>query len=466
MRCQRRGIFDNKVVTKIQDKSMRSFVYLVGMTIGLLFPTTTFAQGGSMDYYSWNADLHHRLLVDFNKDEKSVLDYIRRYIPNVSDEQMRQWERTGALEVRVIDGEKKYFHNAAPNLFRIDKSCRAIKLKKDGQTMEGSEKVDMENVPKIIAKAQGSTNHMAEPKKIKVRYTLTVHADAVPSGETIRCWLPFPRTDIERQQNVRLLSTSESQYQRSPMSCAHSSVYMEKKAEAGKPTVFSEEFEYVSYGSWFNLLSKKVKPYDTNSALYKKYTSERDRHIVFTPRLRQLADSLTRDMTNPVAKSQRIFNWINDNFPWASAREYSTIENIPEYVLENHHGDCGQVTLLFLTLCRISGIPAHFESGFMMHPGAENLHDWGEIYFEGVGWVPVDMSFGIPTYAKNDNEKWFFLGGIDSWRMVVNSDFGEALVPAKTWPRSETVDFQRGEVEWRGGNLYFDKWGWNLEVIE
>lgn len=434
------------------------------MTIGLLSHTTMFAQSNSMGY-SWEADLHHRLLVDFNKDEKSVLDYIHRYIPNVTESQMRTWEKTGALELRVIDGEKKYFHNAAPNLFRIDKACRAIKLKKDGEVLEGSEKVDMENVPKIIAKAQGSQNHLAEPKKIKVRYTLTVKADAVPAGETIRCWLPFPRTDIARQQNVKLLSTSESQYQRSPETCAHSSVYMEKTAEAGKPTVFSEEFEYVSYGNWFNILAKSVKPYDTSSALYQKYTSERDCHIVFTPRLRQLADRLTRGVVNPVTKAQRIFKWVNDNFPWASAREYSTIENIPEYVLENHHGDCGQVTLLFLTLCRICGIPAHFESGFMLHPNAENLHDWGEIYFEGIGWVPVDMSFGIPTYAKNENEKWFFFGGIDSWRMVVNSDFGESFCPAKMWPRSETVDFQRGEVEWKGGNLYFDKWNWDLEVI-
>ena len=102
----------------------------------------------------------------------------------------------------------------------------------------------------------------------------------------------------------------------------------------------------------------------------------------------------------------------------------------------------------------------------MLHPNAENLHDWGEIYFEGIGWVPVDMSFGIPTYAKNENEKWFFLGGIDSWRMVVNSDFGESFSPVKKWPRSETVDFQRGEVEWQGGNLYFDKWSWDLEVIK
>lgn len=444
---------------------MKTFIFLAGMSIGMLSSNSMFAQSGSMSY-SWEADLHHRLLVDFNKDEKSVLDYIHRYIPNVTEEQMRVWEKTGALELRIIDGEKKYFQNAARNLFRIDKTCRAIKLKKDGTALEGSEKADIENIPKIIAKASSNKNRLAEPKKIKVRYTLTVKADAVPTGKTIRCWLPFPRTDIPRQQNVKLLSTSESQYQRSPVECAHSTIYMEKKAEAGKPTVFSEEFEYVTNGSWFNILSQNVKPYDTNSTLYKAYTSERDCHMVFTPRLRQLADSLTQGVTNPVVKAQRIFQWVNDNFPWASAREYSTIENIPEYVLENHHGDCGQVTLLFLTLCRICGIPAHFESGFMMHPNAENLHDWGEIYFEGIGWVPVDMSFGIPTYAKNEKEKWFFLGGIDSWRMVVNSDFGKSLFPTKTWPRSETVDFQRGEVEWEGGNLYFDNWSWDLEVIK
>jgi len=32
--------------------------------------------------------------------------------------------------------------------------------------------------------------------------------------------------------------------------------------------------------------------------------------------------------------------------------------------------------------------------------------------------------------------------------------------------RSEIVDFQRGEVEWRGGNLYFNQWSWNFNVEE
>ena len=416
--------------------------------------------------YSWEADLHHRLLNDFSKTREQVKEYIRKYIPDVTDRQLDEWEKTGELECRVIDGEKKYFHNAAPNLFRINKECARLKAKRDTPGRDGEVTVREDNTRAVMKQAAKSKERIGDPKHFRIRYTITVKPDAVPEGETVRCWMPMPRTDVPRQKNVKLLSTSQPDFVRSPMDYAHSTVYMEKKAEAGKPTVFSEEFEFDAYGAWFDLDTAATATYDTTSDLYKTYTSERDCHMVFTPQIRALAERLTQGAATPLAKARRIFKWVDDNFPWASAREYSTIENIPAYVLDNHHGDCGQVTLLFLTLCRSLGIPAHFQSGFMLHPGEENLHDWGEIYVPEYGWVPVDQSFGIPAYAKNEQETYFFFGGIDSFRMIVNNDYGCPLYPAKQFPRSETVDFQRGEVEWAGGNLYFDQWRWKLEVVK
>ena len=416
--------------------------------------------------YSWEADLHHRLLNDFSKTREQVKEYIRKYIPDVTDRQLDEWEKTGELEWRVIDGEKKYFHNAAPNLFRINKECARLKAKRDTPGRDGEVTVREDNTRAVMKQAAKSKERIGDPKHFRIRYTITVKPDAVPEGETVRCWMPMPRTDVPRQKNVKLLSTSQPDFVRSPMDYAHSTVYMEKKAEAGKPTVFSEEFEFDAYGAWFDLDTATTTTYDTTSDLYKTYTSERDCHMVFTPQIRALAERLTQGAATPLAKARRIFKWVDDNFPWASAREYSTIENIPAYVLDNHHGDCGQVTLLFLTLCRSLGIPAHFQSGFMLHPGEENLHDWGEIYVPEYGWVPVDQSFGIPAYAKNEQETYFFFGGIDSFRMIVNNDYGCPLYPAKQFPRSETVDFQRGEVEWAGGNLYFDQWRWKLEVVK
>lgn len=439
---------------------MRNLLYIASISMLLT------ACGGttSVEDYSWEADLHQRILTDFSRSEDEVREYIGRYIPSVSNEQMRIWEESGALECMTIDGEKRYFNNAAANLFRIDSACRQIKAAKDGVSLSGSERVNIENIPEVIAASRMDGKSRVAMKRMRVTYTLTVNSNAVPDGELVRCWLPFPRADQPRQTGVKLISVSEPAYQMSPDSSCHSTIYMEKRAVKDEPTIFTEQFEFSSSGEWNDIKPEMVKPYDTTSENYRRYTSERERHIVFTPLLRELAAKLTAGESNPYLKARRIFTWINDNFPWASAREYSTIENIPEYVLENGHGDCGQVSLLFITLCRISGIPAHFQSGFMMHPGAWNLHDWAEVYFEGIGWVPVDQSFGIPTFASNDDERYFFLGGIDSWRMIVNTDYGMPLVPSKRYPRSETVDFQRGEVEWDGGNLYFPQWDYHMDI--
>lgn len=48
------------------------------------------------------------------------------------------------------------------------------------------------------------------PKRtVRLRYTLTVEPNAVADGETLKVWLPFPRKNIERQTDVKLLSTTQ-----------------------------------------------------------------------------------------------------------------------------------------------------------------------------------------------------------------------------------------------------------------
>lgn len=423
------------------------------------------SQQRPVEGYSWESDLEERIRVDFGRTEEQVREYISRYIPDVTDEQMREWEQSKALEYMILDGQKRYFNNAAPNLFRVDSACRAIK---SGPVMAdpsgGYDTKEERDINQIMQAVEQSGNNIVEPKRFRITYSLTVDANAVPEGEIVRCWLPFPRADHPRQKGVKLISTSLPEYKLSPEKYAHSTLYMEQKAVADQPTIFSHTFEYTTCGEWHKIEPEKVMPYNTKSREYKKYTAERDKHIIFTPQMRALAQQIVGDETNPYLQAKRIFRWVNDNFPWASAREYSTIENIPEYVVENGHGDCGQVTLLFMTLCRICGIPTQWQSGFVVHPDSWNLHDWGLIYFEPYGWVPVDQSFGIPTYADTDAERDYFLGGVDAWRMIVNSDYGMPLYPKKIYPRSETVDFQRGEAEWRGGNLYFTEWSYSMQV--
>ena len=424
--------------------------------LGALFLST------SVSAYDWESDLQHRLQYDFTESRESVVDYIRRYIPHVTEEKIAQWETSGALENMEIDGQKRYFRYAARNLFRIDPSCQRIWDKANPSSLSARSIACMRNTPQIIRDAPFAENHIAQARRFRVTYSLTVDPDVVPAGQTIRCWLPFPRRDTPRQTDVELLSASEEKYVMAPEKALHSTIYMEHTAQQGEPTKFQIQFEFTAHGEWHELSMPDA--YDKKSKLYKTYTAERKDHIIFTPELRALADSLTQGLENPVEKARAIFTYIDENFPWASSREYSTIENIPMYVFKNRHGDCGQKTLLLLTLCRICGIPAQWESGFQVPPGGVNLHDWGKLYFEGYGWVPVDQSYGISHYARTEQDRMFYLGGIDSWRMIVNSDYGQPLVPKKKYPRSETVDFQRGEVEWKGGNIYFDQWDWDIDV--
>lgn len=59
--------------------------------------------------------------------------------------------------------------------------------------------------------------------------------------------------------------------------------------------------------------------------------------------------------------------------------------------------------------------------------------------------------------------EWFYLGGLNAYRIAFNDDYSRPFVPPKQHLRSETVDLQRGEIEWSGGNVYFDQWDYAFE---
>lgn len=409
-------------------------------------------------------DSLHRVELDFRKTKDEIVDWIKKnrgFTP--SDSLLNEWGKSKALEFRIIDGEKRYFRNAAPNVFRVDASARELSKisAPKSDTPRDSLLIDAFN-HKTATDTKGK--YLLPKKTVKIHYTLTVNADAVAEGETLYVWLPFPRKDIQRQTDVKLLATSQPDYVLSDDQTQHTSVYMEQKAEKGKSTIFSVDFEVSSQGEWFDLSEIEVNPYDKNSYSFRAYTSERKPQIQFSDNIKKLTDSVTQNAGTPIESLQAIYRYIAANYPWASALEYSTIPNIPEYVIENRKGDCGQVALLLITMLRYKGIPARWQSGWMTHPGEVNLHDWAEVYFEGTGWIPVDISFGRGGAVPIKPSREFFMSGIDSYRLYINSDYSGKFYPRKRYPRSETVDFQRGEVETKNWNLYFDEWNYKMEV--
>jgi transglutaminase-like putative cysteine protease len=275
--------------------------------------------------------------------------------------------------------------------------------------------------------------------------------------------MPFPRESLPRQKNVQLISVNSENYILADNTAMQRSLYFEKITEAGKPLVFSYSAEFETAAQYFNVESSQIKPYNTASEIYKKYTAERLPHIIFSNEIKQLTNEITSGLSNPFDKVKAIYYWINSNITWASALEYSTFECIPGYVLNTLHGDCGMQTLLFMSMARSAGIPCKWQSGWMLHPGELNLHDWCEVYYEGIGWVPLDQSFGLQK-TENQQLKEFYISGIDEFRLIINDDFGCDLEPQKQYFRSEPIDFQRGELEWKGGNIYFNNWNYHVSI--
>lgn len=408
-------------------------------------------------------EIGHRVRLDFMFTEEEIKGQLRKYFPDLDSATQQKWERAGTLEMRYIDGEKRYFGNAVPNLFRLDDQVQPFKEKVDGVKVDSLDLFCLAHTQKVIV-ATKTSGEITSPVKIRLSYVIDVDMNTVPDGKTIRCWMPFPREGNARQKNIRLISSEPENAMIADNSNLQRSVYLERKAEKDEPTFFRIEFEVETSAQYFDLKPEQIKPYDTQRELYEEFTAQRPPQIIFTPEIRKLAERILAGETNPLLKVRKLYNWINDSVRWASALEYSTFTNIQHYVLANHHGDCGMQTLLFMNLARSQGIPVKWQSGWMLHPHEVNLHDWCEVYYEGIGWVPLDQSFGLQN-STDEKVRNFYQTGIDAYRLIVSDDFSRPLFPPKKFMRSEPYDFQRGELEWEGGNLYFDKWSWHMEAV-
>ena len=397
-----------------------------------------------------------RIRKDFTMTPADGAELIREKVPGATDAQINQWKNARQIEVMNIDGQEWWFRKSVRNLWLL---APEFKQAQDDDKQE-SFKARREQFLASM-KRDASSNGTRDWHRATITFKLDVDADAVPAGETLRVWMPYPYENL-RQRNITYIQGNHPAT--FSTGSKHHTVYMEAVAQKGQPTHFEYSFAYdvaERHIAQQDLLAM-LEPYDTSSDEYIEFTGNQAPHIVITDKMRNLAREIVGNETNPVLQAARIYDWISATFPWAGAREYSTLDNIPEYVLLNNHGDCGQVTLLYITLVRSLGIPARWESGWMIHPGEVNWHDWAETYFEGVGWVPTDQSFGRSAFGTSMNS--YYATGIDLYRMASNEAVGDKLSPAKKYIRSETVDFQPGEVEWRKGNLYYDKWHSHLTV--
>ena len=401
-----------------------------------------------------------RMRADFSLTADQVKAQLRKDIPGLTDAQFENFDAHGFLEHMYIDGKRRYFRRSPSNLFRLSARARALRDGKTRYLPSGLPKQEnlahMRYDRKVIQRAEATGKTSVLPQRVRVTSTITVDADAVPAGKTVRAWIPYPRAIEGQQKDIRFVDSRPSRHRIAPNATLQRTVYLEKTAEAGKPTVFSVTFEVTLFAQYHPIDPDKVVPARITPQLA-PYAGERAPHIVFTEPLRVFSRQIVGDTTNPYRIAQKIYAAV-DQIPWAGARNYSTIPDLSAYTLRAGHGDCGEQTMLLITLMRMNGIPARWQSGWTFTDGDySDIHDWAEIYLAPYGWIPVDVTYG--QFDTNDPQlKWFYLGGLDNYRIAFNDAWSKSFVPAKKHFRSDTVDSQMGEVEFDGGNLYYDQW--------
>ncbi len=416
-------------------------------------------------------EIIRRTRIEYSLDPAGLLAKIRRSVPDATARDAERWAKDSRARYRMIDGQKLYFRREPQNIFLFCAEAKERRAKAGKAPAEDKWKLT-DHLKEVVAEAEKTGEVEVHPVHHRITFTLTVRPNTpgVKAGSRLRVWLPYPQ-EYRQQRDVKLISASPEPTLIAPNAvdgnpvggAPQRTLYFEQQvADPTKPIRFKEVFEYNSFAYYPRLDEAKAQPLppDWNGACL----GERPPHIVFTPALRREAARIVGSETNALAKARKIFRWTSANVKWNAEDEYCTIPSFAIKGFTAGRGDCGVQATVFITLCRIAGIPARWQSGWETKPTSSwGMHDWSEIYIAPWGWLPADASYGV---QKSDDPRIadFYCGHQDSYRAIFNLDWGRDFVPPMESLRSEPADLQRGEVEVDGKDLYFDQWDYSIKA--
>lgn len=391
-----------------------------------------------------------RLPLQYPYTYDGVLSDFRSYIPDFSEEDMDELIDLNQLEWIYIEGIKHFHRECIDNIFKTRKDIakRIIdKEKRDEETQPN------EYLNEIIHK-------MKQQDQVSYRFTIrtTISINKEKPGQRIKVHLPIP---IEYRQisDVKIIKVSHPYVESHQDALAHT-LYIDTIYSEGM--TFEVEYSFINREKYIEVDPSRVSDQQPHF-----YLEELSPHIVFTPYLRELAREIVGNESNPYLKAKLIYNYITSHVNYSYVRSYFLIEDIAQYGARNLKGDCGIQALLFITLCRICGIPARWQAGLYIFHEICGNHDWAEIYIAPYGWLSVDCSFGGSAFREGSQERReFYFGNLEPYRIPECKDYQASLDPPRTYQRQDPYDNQTGEVEYEDEGLYENDYKTVIKVIK
>ena len=352
------------------------------------------------------------------------------------------------MDWRFVEGEKRYQERFAETLLATHADLAARKKTSDAPNNKNEERHRL--CEKMMQEGSASADITL---RTSIRMSDEAFAAALEKARAegrdtvhVRAWLALPAA-CPSQSHITLDAFTETPGHIAAEDAPQRTVYWE--ADLAENRTFGAEYSYRETAVYADPLSFTPDPEQPDF-----YTGEEAPHIVFTPYLRALAAQLTEGVTSPAEKAKRIYDYVTLNVRYHFQPSYFVHESIAENCARSRRGDCGIMALTFITLCRIAGIPARWESGLAVAPGDAGCHDWARFYIAPKGWMYADCSYGSSMARRGDEMlRRHYFGSLDTGRMVANSAFEAPFDPPMTGFRSDPYDNQSGEMEADGVGL-------------
>lgn len=382
-----------------------------------------------------------RLPTQYPWNREEALHKLQELVPNATDEDMEKLELAGWVDFIYINGEKRYFvrfHRAMLKGGVLDYLTGETR-DPDREWLDGM-------IREIIDKGSLS-------RRITLEASVSVDKDAFVPGEYL-AHLPFPAATAQ-QSDIELISGDPDGI--APENAPARTAWWKRTLTEWRE--FRVRYSYVStirYADPLHAPAPEKPLYPGVPEITEEDLGESGAYLRFTPYLRALAAEVTAGESTPAGKAWKIYEFITTKVTYSFMRDYFQIDNHGEFCAVNLKGDCGLQALLFVILCRISGIPARWQSGMSIDADYVGSHDWAQFYLPGWGWLFADPSYGGGAYAAGSKMRHaFYFGNLDPMRMAANREYQADLEPKMHALRADPFDNQSGEIERIGAEYPF-----------
>ena len=114
------------------------------------------------------------------------------------------------------------------------------------------------------------------------------------------------------------------------------------------------------------------------------------------PKVRILAQQITKGYNTNLGKARAIYNWIKQNIHYTRDQENLDIYTRPSMLIELGRGDCDDSAMLFSSLAGIVGIPIKLKII------TQDKKVWSHVYPLALNgkWLPYDAA--APVYMEKE----------------------------------------------------------------